>query len=264
MSSVVFAMIPQSRRDFLRSLTLSGAAVFTARHLNLIELDATTPKDPGIVVGPYRRSWRDLYATDSADGYRLSVEPPSDDFKGMTWREVLEARSDYDSIRAIERFNELGIDYRYDYAIDEVCDNDDLLAAFAAAGGKAADASESPTWKEVLELAEPKLIESLNKYDPRNIRQVDGLDEICGDWYDRVSPFKTPEGKAYLEVVELLESINDVDGELYDAARDCFDIIEGAAPGNDFHCVFVQSRENLGILRRILHAADIKVNILVV
>ena len=264
MGSLLLAMIPQSRRDFLKNLTLAGAAVFTARHIKAIELDATEPKDPGIIVGPYRKSWQDLYAEESGDGYRLSVNPPNDDFQGMTWREVFEANGQDDLADAIERFNELQIDYSYSPLEKLECDNDELLAAFAAAGGTAADPSEPPNWREVLELLEPDLIQAVDEAPCGSLSRVNDLDEICYDWYDRVGPFHTPEGEAYLEVVELLDSIKEVDDDLYDAARDCFEIIEGSAPGNDYHGVYVQSRENLGILRRILHAADIKVNILVV
>ena len=37
----------------------------------------------------------------------------------------------------------------------------------------------------------------------------------------------------------------------------------GSAPGNDFHGVLVPDRENLAVLRRLLHAAGEKVNIVV-
>ena len=261
--SVGFAMIPQSRREFLKNLTYAGAAVFTARHLKAIEIDAINPKDLGVVIGPYCKSWRDLYAEDDGSAYRLTVDAPASAFEGMTWREVFDANGEDGMVRAIERLIELKIEYRYHKLEDLRCDNDELLAAFAAAGGVAADASRPPTWRGVLELLEPDLIDAVDESNCARLGEVDDLDEICRDWYDRISPFSSPEGKAYRQVVELLDSIKTVDDGLYDAASDCFDIVEGSAPGNDFHGVYVKTREDLGILRRIFHAAGIKVNILV-
>lgn len=259
-------MIPHDRRAFLRNLTLAGVAVFTARHLKAIEIDATQPKDPKVVVGPYRKSWNDLYAIDEGScGYRLSLSEPDDDYKGMTWREVLEAGSSDDEERldVLLKLDELGLDGSLEELNNITCDSEKHLKAFAKAGVEPEDPQEGPSWKEVLEVTDPDMAYVIANWYCRYPTTVADLDDICDDWYDRVGAFSTPEGEAYLEVVELLESIKHTDDELYDAARDCFDIIEGSSPGNDFHGVYVKTRQDLGILRRILHAAGEKINIIV-
>lgn len=180
----------------------------------------------------------------------------------MTWREVLEKTDQEGFIDVLERLKELGLDGEAYNLADLTCRDDASLAAFADAGGEAAD-PDRPTWEEVLAVTDVDIVDTLEDFGRGGPSSVGDLDERCDDWYDRVGPFQSPEGEAYLEVTELLDSIQEVDSDLYDAARDCFEIIEGSAPGNDFHGVYVNSREDLGILRRILHAADIKVNILV-
>lgn len=255
-------MLPQSRREFLKSLTLAGAAVFTARHLKAIELDATQPKDPQVVVGPYRKSWRDLYAEhEGSSGYRLTVDQPASNFQGMTWQEVIDTQWDHPQLKHLRKLESLGLEGKWDDLDWTECDHTPSLEAFAKAGGIPENEGEPPTWKEVINLIEPDLAHDLETSGyPTSLA---GLDEPCDDWYDRVSPFKSPEGKAYEEICELLQSIENTDHDLYDAAQRCFSLIEGSGPGNSFHGVYVKTREDLGILRRLLHAAGEKVNILV-
>ena len=259
-----FTMIPQSRRQFLKTLTFGGVAVFTAKHLKEIERDAIEPKIPDVVLGFYEKTWADLYAAqnDYNDGYRLTLDTPANEFNGMTWREVFNANDEDEVIKVLERLEKLGLDGKARHLEDETCYDEEVLAAFAAAGGVAED-PDWPNWEEVLSVTEPNIIETFAPYKYSELGRLSDIDEICSDWYDRVSPFRTPAGKAYLEVVDLLESIKKVDGDLYDAALGCCEIVEGAGPGNGFHGVFVNSREDLGILRGILHAADIPVNILI-
>jgi hypothetical protein len=259
-----FTMIPNSRRKFLKTLTIGGVAVFTARHLRDIERDAKEAKTHLTIQELYEKTWAELYAAqnDYNEGYRLTLDTPANEFNGMTWREVFDANNEDDVIKVLERLKELGLDGKAGYLEDEHCDNEEVLTAFAASGGVAED-PDWPNWEEVLSVTEPNIIETFAKYKDSELRRLSDVDEICSDWYDRVSSFRTPAGKAYLEVVNLLESIKNVDDDLYHAALDCCEIVEGAGPGNGFHGVFVHTREDLGILRRILHAAGKPVSILI-
>jgi hypothetical protein len=257
-------MLSQSRREFLKSLTLAGVAVFTSSHLKAIDLDLTSPKDPKVVVGPYQKSWKTIYARSTEpDGYLLSLSEPDDDFDGMTWREIFEANSDYDIIKILERLDKLGLDGDAGNLEHVACEDETWLKRFAKKGGTAADPSDGPTWQEVFETVEPRFLDDIEEVSQQGIRYLRELDEVCDDWYDRVGPFGTPEGEAYLEVTELLDTIEATDSELGDAARECFEIIEGSSPGNDFHGVLVKTREDLGVLRRLLHASGEEVNIIV-
>ncbi len=261
---LALAMLSQSRREFLKSLTMAGAAVFTASQLKAIDLDLTSPKDPNVVVGPYRRSWRTIYARSTEpDGYLLSLSEPDDDFKGMTWRQVLDENGDDDTIDTLERLHKLGLDGDGQDLDSMGCDDDAWLAKFAKEGGEAESPGEGPTWREVIETVDPEFWNAIEDLNEQSISRLSELDEVCDDWYDRIGVFHTPEGKAYLEVSELLTSLDELDEEAADAARECFEIIEGAGPGSDFHGVIVRSREDLAVLRRLLHAAGEKVNIVV-
>jgi hypothetical protein len=257
-------MLSPSRREFLKSLTLAGAAVFTASHLKAIDLDLTSPKDPKVVVGPYKKTWSTLYAKCAEpDGYILSLTEPDDDFRGMTWREVFDNTNLDHVIEALEKLKELSLDGDVEELSNIICEDEASLKAFAAAGGEAKDSSEGPTWREVFELTDAELTNTLEEWCSSYPTRLAELDEVCDDWYDRVGPFSTPQGEAYLEVTELLETIGSDDSDLGDAARECFEIIEGAGPGSDYHGVHVKSREDLAVLRRLLHASGEKVNIVI-
>lgn len=251
-------MIPHDRRQFLRNLALGGAAVFTARHLRLIEADAAEPRSD-YVCGPYRKSWRTLYAELGEDGYRLTVGGFASEFETMTWREVLDRSGGEEHIEAIERLDELGLDGQWDEALEQDCEDEAMLRKFAAAGGEAANGV--PTWGEVWDKLEPELADFIRDHSGSDPRSVAELDENCDDWYDRVGAMSSPEGEAYQEVVELLDSVESEGEAFAEAVRGCLTIIEGSAPGNDFHGVFVNSREDLGILRRLLHVTGHKMNI---
>jgi len=252
-------MIPQDRRSFLRTLTYGTVAVFTARHLRLIEADAEQPRYPGWVGGPHRKSWRTLYAELGEDGYRLSVGGFVSEFDTMTWHEVYDCNDDDERIDALTKLDKHGLDGEWDGALEMTCDNAELLAAFANAGGEAAEAG-APTWGEVWDLLDPDLSWHLREGldGPRRLAE---LDDLCDDWYDRVGPMSSPEGKAYQEIVELIDSVESEGEEFAEALRGCLTIIEGSCPGNDFHGVFVNSLEDLGIFRRLLHVTGHKVNI---
>lgn len=255
-------MIPHDRRSFLRNLVLAGAAVFTARQLRAIEADAASPKYPGYVGGPCRKSWHTLYAEAEGDGYRLTVGGFASELESMTWNEVYDAAGDYEHVRALEKLDSLGLDGERDNLGELECEDAGALELYARKGGEPNDDGSPLTWAEVIAVTDPKLSDYLDEYADSDVpRSLADLDEPCDDWYDRVGPMHTPEGKAYLEVVEILEAIEGEDEGLWEAAQQCFTITEGSAPGNDFHGVHVNSREDLGILRRILHASGQKVNI---
>jgi hypothetical protein len=255
-------MIPHDRRSFLRNIVLAGAAVFTARHLRAIELDAISPKYPNYVGGPYRKSWETLYAELEREGYRLTVGGFGSDFETMTWREVYEERDEDEHIEALEKLGRLGLDGERDNLDELECEDASALANYARKGGEPNNDGSPLTWAEVIAVTDSDLSDYLDEYANTDVpRSLSSLDDDCDDWYDRVGPMHTPEGKAYREVVDILQAIEDEDEGLWEAAQQCFTIIEGSAPGNDFHGVYVNSREDLGILRRILHAAGQKVNI---
>lgn len=255
-------MIPHDRRSFLRNLLLGGAAVFTARHLRAIELDAVSPKHPGYVGGPYRKSWQTLCAEDEGNGYRLTVGGFASEFETMTWREVYDDAGDDEHVEALEKLDQLGLDGERDNLGELECEDAGALELYARKGGEPKDDGSPPTWAEVIAVTDRRLANYLDEYADSDVpRSLADLDEPCDDWYDRVGPMHTPEGKAYREVVEILEAIEGEDEDLWKAAQQCFTIVDGACPGNDFHGVYVNSREDLGILRRILHASGQKVNI---
>lgn len=259
-------MIPIDRREFLKSITLAGAAIFTAPLLDAIEADAETPQFPGCVMAAYRREWQTLYAEHDGHAYRLTVDGFASSFEHMTWREVYDATDDRGIVANLESIELLGLsdDWR-DGVLEQPCEHGRSLKAFRRLGGEPREDGESPTWGEVLAETDPDLRDFIeanaDNYDmPGNL---DALDDNCRDWYDRVGPMHTPEGEAYQEVVELLETLEQEDGDVAAAARDCFEIIEGSCPGNDFHAVYVKSHEDLAILRELLHAAGHPVNIMV-
>lgn len=255
-------MIPHDRRSFLRNLVHAGAAVFTARHLKAIELDAVAPKYPGYVGGPCRKSWQTLHAELQEDGYRLTVGGFASDFETMTWREVYESRDEEEHIEALEKLDSLGLDGERDNLGELECEDAEVLGLYARKGGEPNADGSPPTWAEVIAVTDPELADYLDEYaNTGACASVSELDEDCDDWHDLVGPMHTPEGEAYREVIEILDAIEDADEDLWEAARECLTFIEGSAPGNDFHGVYVNSREDLGILRRILHASGQKVNI---
>lgn len=252
-------MIPHDRRSFLRNLALGGAAVFTARHLRLIEADAAEPRYPGYVGGPYRKSWETLYAELGEDGYRLTTGGFASEFDTMTWWQVLDCNGNDEYVEVLQRLDELGLDGQWYDALDSECEDDAMLAKFSAAGGEAEEGA--PTWGEVWDKLEPETSDFIRDNSCNGPRSLAELDEACDDWYDRVGPMSSPEGEAYQEVIELLRSVEREGEEFAEALRGCLTIIEGSAPGNDFHGVFVNSLEDLGILRRLLHVTGHKVNI---
>lgn len=258
-------MIPLHRRDFLRSLTLAGAALFSGKLLDAIELDATQPRYPGVVMGPLNKSWRTLYAEHDGHAYRLTVDAPASAFEHMTWREVYDANGDReDFVGNLELIDDLGLsDSWRDDLLEQACEDEKQLRAFARKGGEPREDGEPPTWGDVLAVTDRDLRRFIETHagswgTPRKAAE---LDDNCPDWHDRVGPMHTPEGEAYLEVVELLESLEQEDDAVAKAARDCFEIIEGSSPGNDFHAVYVHSHEDLAILRELLRVAGHDVNI---
>lgn len=260
----VRGMIPIDRREFLKSITLAGAAIFTAPLLDAIEADAVAPRFPGYVMAAYRKDWRTLYAEDDGHGYRLTVGGPASAFEHMTWREVYDINDDDGVVDSLERLEELGLCDRWQNGIlDDPCKDAKLLKAYERKGGEPREDGTPLTWGDVLAEVEPDLRDFIEAYaDICDIpTKASELDDNCDDWYDRVGPMNTPEGEAYQEVIELLESLEQEDETVAEAARACFEIIEGSSPGNDFHAVYVHTYEDLGILRELLLATGYKVNI---
>lgn len=258
-------MIPLDRRSFLKTLTYAGVAVFAAHHLRAIDQDLTNPLDPKVVVGPYRKTWTTLYAESESEGYRITFEDFASNFDEnyMTWREVLKSCQEDEHLDVLKRLDAL--DYN-DWAngLEYACEHEPLLQTYYKKTKTKPDAANPPTWEEVLDVTDRDVVSYIRDHACTNYPQkFSELSDACSDWPDYVGPMNTPEGMAYQEIRELLDTVEACDSELGEAARECVEFTEGSGPGCDFHGVYVKTREDLGILRRILHATGQKVNIMV-
>ena len=139
------------RREFLKTLTLGGLALFTADWFKLV--DETKAASAGKLLpawpGDPIPSGHDVLNAvwQSGDGYALYLNgTPYDEPPTRTYREKLEAAGEYDVIRALEK---LGTG-KYE-GIDDV----DLLDE-EADGGR-----EDETWREFIGRRAPTFLETL-------------------------------------------------------------------------------------------------------
>ena len=242
------------RREFLKSLTLGGLALFTADWFKLVdETKATSagkllPAWPGDPIPSGHDVLNAVWQ--SGDGYALYLNgTPYDEPPTRTYRQKLEAAGEYDVIRALEK---LGTG-KYE-GIDDV----DLLDE-EADGGR-----EDETWREFIGRRAPTFLETLEYIEaeglPSSSYKLD--DDIDSD---RDEGFVTawcrnnaPEAAATGYLSSLLEGLraekDKVDiGDAIEAEGLRF--VDGACPGNDtLVCAYANDYDTLCSLQRVLDA----------
>lgn len=244
-----------NRRDFLKNLTLGGAALFTLDWFKLVaETKAATagkqlPAWPGDPLKPghdvLNAVWHD------GEGYALYLNgTPYDEPPSRTHREKLEANGEHDVIRALEK---LGTG-KYE-GIQEIEQLDDQ-----AEGGR-----EDETWRDFIGRCEPEFLETLEYIEAEGFCSSTSLDDdidsdadeaYVTDWCRGRSPESAAIGyfrgllaklKAQPDKVDIVDALN------FNGLR----FVDGACPGNDtLVCTYVNDYDALASLQRVLDALD--------
>lgn len=242
------------RREFLKSLTLGGIALFTADWFKLVDETKAASGGKQLPAWPSDaiQSGHDVLNAvwHSGEGYALYLNgTPYDEPPTRTYREKLEAAGEYEVIRALEK---LGTG-KYE-GIDDV----DLLDE-EAEGGR-----EDETWREYIGRRAPKFLETLEYIEAEGLpassyKLDDDIDSesdegFVTDWCRN----NAPEAAATGYLSGLLQSLraekDKVDiGDAIEAEGLRF--IDGACPGNDtLVCAYANDYDTLCSLQRVLNA----------
>lgn len=260
----------QNRREFLQSLTLGGAAIFTPGWLDKLAAECALDSPPAVVMADGLSREITLVALEQEGGHfwlGLGASPYVE--TAPSWRDVL----GWERVETIERAHAAGFfDERGHYDINDQIEGDVALEAYESEnpGVDIDDPDlELPTWKTWLASRKPRFTEEeLHQMEFGRCPHPDTLDEPCDD-ADLLSCPQSyddehnPGGAAYREISELLERIDEDEPRVSEAARACFTLIEGGNPGSDCQYVHVNSRADLGILREIFAAGGWPVEIII-